>query len=59
MEKITWHGPGQKNFLFCNKFIKKNKDIRKFINNIEKIIMMTLKEYKIKSFADRKMLVYG
>ena len=23
--KITWHGPGQKIFLFCNKFIKKRQ----------------------------------
>ncbi len=52
--KITWHGPGQKIFYFVINLSKRDKDIRKFINNIEKIIMMTLKEYKIDSFADRK-----
>ncbi len=52
--KITWHGPGQKIFYFVINLSKRDKDIRKFINNIEKIIMKTLKEYKIESFADRK-----
>ena len=52
--KITWHGPGQKIFYFVINLSKRDKDIRKFINNIEKLIMMTLKEYKIESFADRK-----
>ena len=52
--KITWHGPGQKIFYFVINLSKRDKDIRKFINDIEKIIMMTLREYKIESFADRK-----
>ena len=52
--KITWHGPGQKVFYFVINLSKRDKDIRKFINNIEKIIIKTLKEYKIESFADRK-----
>jgi len=33
---------------------KKDKDIRKFINIIEKTIIDSLKEFKINSFADRK-----
>ena len=52
--KITWHGPGQKIFYFVINLSKRDKDIRKFINNIEKVIIKTLKEYKIESFADRK-----
>ena len=52
--KITWHGPGQKIFYFVINLSKRKKDIRKFINVIEKIVIDTLKEYKIKSFADRK-----
>ena len=52
--KITWHGPGQKIFYFVINLSKRDKDIRKFVNNIEKIIIKTLKEYKIESFADRK-----
>jgi len=52
--KITWHGPGQ---IVCYLVINLNnrgKDIRKFLNVIEKSIIQTLLEYKIKSFSDRK-----
>ncbi len=52
--KITWHGPGQKIFYFVINLSKRKKDIRKFINIIEKIVIDTLKEYKIKSFADKE-----
>ena len=52
--KITWHGPGQMIFYFVINLSKREKDIRKFVNIIEKIIIDSLKEYKIKSFADRK-----
>tara|TARA_B100002051_G_scaffold267075_1_gene295049 strand:- start:2571 stop:3191 length:621 start_codon:yes stop_codon:yes gene_type:complete len=52
--KITWHGPGQIICYFVIDLNKRNKDIRKFILNLEKIIIKTLKEYKIKSFSDRK-----
>ena len=52
--KITWHGPGQKIFYFVINLTKRGKDIRKFINNIESVIIETLKEYKIESFADRE-----
>ena len=52
--KITWHGPGQIICYFVIDLSKRNKDIRKFISTLEKIIIDTLKEYKIKSFPDRK-----
>ena len=52
--KITWHGPGQTICYFVIDLNKRNKDIRKFILNLEKIIIKTLEEYKIKSFSDRK-----
>ena len=52
--KITWHGRGQLICYFVINLGKRNKDIRKFINIIEKTIVETLKEYKIESFADRK-----
>ena len=52
--KITWHGPGQTIFYFVINLSKRKKDIRNFVNIIEKIIIDTLKEYNIKSFADRK-----
>ena len=40
------------NLLFCFR-LKKKKDIRKFISCIEKSIIETLKDYKIKTFADK------
>ena len=52
--KITWHGPGQIVCYFVIDLSKRKKDIRKFINLIEKTIIDTLKKYKINSFADRK-----
>ena len=52
--KITWHGPGQKIFYFVINLSNRDKDIRQFVGLIEKIIIDTLKEYKIKSFSDKK-----
>ncbi len=52
--KITWHGKGQLICYFVINLNKRNKDIRKFITNIEKSIISTLKEFKIKSFSDRQ-----
>ena len=52
--KITWHGPGQ---LICYLVINLNnrkRDIRKFINIIEKSIISSLKSFGINSFSDRK-----
>jgi len=50
--KITCHGPGQ---LICYFVIdlRKKKDIRKFINSIEKTIIETLKNFNIETFADK------
>ena len=52
--KATWHGPGQLICYFIIDLNKRNKDIRKFINLIEKTIIDTLKKYKINSFCDRE-----
>tara|TARA_Y100001960_G_scaffold321777_1_gene397090 strand:+ start:87 stop:707 length:621 start_codon:yes stop_codon:yes gene_type:complete len=52
--KITYHGPGQLVFYFVIDLNKRGKNIRKLINTIEKTIIDTLKDFKIKSFADRK-----
>ena len=52
--KITWHGKGQLICYFVINLNKRNKDIRKFITNLEKSIINTLKEFKIKSFSDRQ-----
>jgi lipoyl(octanoyl) transferase len=51
--KITYHGPGQSVFYFIIDLNKRKKDIRNFINIIEKTIIETLNEYKINSFSDR------
>ena len=50
--KITCHGPGQ---LICYFVLdlRNKKDVRKFINNIEKTIIETLKTFDIKTFADK------
>ena len=52
--KITWHGKGQLVCYFVIDLNKRNKDIRRFINLIEKVIIESLKKYKIYSFSDRK-----
>ena len=50
--KITCHGPGQ---LICYFVLdlRKKKDIRKFIDAIEKTIIQTLKIFDIETFADK------
>ena len=52
--KITYHGPGQLIFYFVIDLRNKKKDIRKFISIIENTVIDTLKQFKIKSHADRK-----
>ena len=50
--KITYHGPGQ---LICYFVLdlRKKKDIRKFINCIEKTIIETLKNFDLETFSDK------
>jgi len=52
--KITHHSPGQLVCYFVINLSKRNKDIRKFIISIEKSIIGTFKEFKIKTNNDRK-----
>ena len=52
--KITYHGPGQLICYFVIDLKKRNKDIRKFITLIEKIIIESLSEFNIKSSSDPK-----
>ena len=52
--KITWHGPGQKIFYFVINLNKRKKDIRNFLSIVENSLINILKEYEIKSFADKK-----
>ncbi len=50
--KITCHGPGQLIFYFVLD-LRNKKDIRKFINSIEKTIIETLKTFDIETFSDK------
>ncbi len=52
--KITWHGPGQIVFYFVINLNNKKKDIRKFINIIEKSIITSLKKFEVNSYSDKK-----
>ena len=52
--KYTLHSPGQKVIYFVLDLNKREKNIRKLVNKIENCIIEILKEYKIKSFTDRK-----
>ena len=52
--KITWHGPGQLIVYFVINLNNKKKDIRKFINIIEKTIITSLKKFEINSYSDKK-----
>tara|TARA_Y100001970_G_scaffold292512_1_gene434086 strand:+ start:1291 stop:1911 length:621 start_codon:yes stop_codon:yes gene_type:complete len=52
--KITHHGPGQLVFYIVLNLNERGKNIKKLITSIEKTIISTLEEYKIKTFSDRK-----
>ena len=52
--KHTLHSPGQKVVYFVLNLNKREKNIRKLVSNVENCIIDILKEYKIKSQADRK-----
>jgi lipoyl(octanoyl) transferase len=51
--KITCHAPGQ---LICYFVLdlRNKKDIRKFINSIEKTIIQTLRYFEIETFSDKE-----
>ena len=52
--KITFHGKGQIIFYFVINLNNRKKDIRWFINIIEKSIIYSLKEFGINSYNDKK-----
>tara|TARA_Y100001970_G_scaffold93898_1_gene118370 strand:+ start:2555 stop:3166 length:612 start_codon:yes stop_codon:yes gene_type:complete len=52
--KITLHNPGQKIVYFVVDLNKRKKDVRKFINIIEKSIIEFLAIYKINAKRDKK-----
>jgi len=52
--KHTYHGPGQKIVYFVLNLNRREKDIRKLIIKVENCIIDILREYKIKSYPDKK-----
>ena len=52
--KITLHNPGQRIVYFVINLNERKKDIRLFINTIEKSIIEVLEKYNIKAYSDRK-----
>ena len=52
--KITWHGPGQLICYFVINLNNRKRDIRNFVNIMEKSIIESLLEYKIESQSDRE-----
>jgi lipoyl(octanoyl) transferase len=52
--KFTYHGPGQKIVYFVINLNKRDKEIKKFVRNIEKWIISILKDFDISSFSDPK-----
>ena len=57
--KITLHSPGQKVIYFVLNLNKRKKDIRNLVDQIESCIINILKEYKIKSYPDKKNMCKG
>ena len=52
--KFTYHGPGQKIVYFVINLSNREKEIKKFVRNIEKCIINILKDFNISSYADPK-----
>ena len=52
--KLTLHSPGQKVIYFVINLNKRKRDIRILLQKIENCIIEILKEYKIKSYPDKK-----
>ena len=57
--KFTYHGPGQKIVYFVINLNKRDKEIKKFVRNIEKWIISILKDFDITSFAEVVPIVKG
>ena len=54
--KHTLHSPGQKVVYFVINLNKRKKDIKRLVNKVEDCIIQILKNYKIKSYTDRKKI---
>ena len=54
--KITWHGPGQRIIYFIIDLKKRRLDIRRFVSNIEKFIIVSLLELGIKAYKKNNIV---
>ena len=54
--KVTFHNRGQKIIYFVINLNNRKKDIRNLVTQIENIIIYFLKNYKIKSYSDKKRI---
>jgi len=54
--KITWHGPGQRIIYFMIDIKKRKFDIRKFVSNLEKFIIICLKELEIQAYKRKDLI---
>tara|TARA_A100000164_G_C21745723_1_gene694508 strand:- start:183 stop:857 length:675 start_codon:yes stop_codon:yes gene_type:complete len=46
----TWHGPGQRVAYIMMNLNQRNKDVKKFVRDIESLIIKTLGDFNIKAF---------
>ena len=51
--KITYHGPGQRIIYYMINLNNRKKDIRHFINSLEKIAIETLKEFDVIAVSNK------
>ena len=54
--KITWHGPGQRIIYFMIDIKKRKFDIRKFVSNLEKFIIICLQELEIQAYKRKDLI---
>ena len=54
--KVTFHNRGQKIIYFVINLNNRKKDIRNLVTQIENVIIYFLKNYKIKSYSDKKRI---
>ena len=55
----TWHGPGQRVVYIMLDLKQRDKDIKKYINNLEKWIISTLNYFNINAIVQKEIQEYG
>ena len=54
--KITWHGPGQRIIYFIINIKKRKINIRKFVNDTEKLVIKSLFKFNINAYKKEKII---